>query len=64
MNKTYVKSPCIMVCHLDENKICEGCFRTEKEIEEWNSLNDGKKSEVLKKTYRRYNRMRKAGLAE
>lgn len=53
-----------MVCHLDENKICEGCFRTEKEIEEWNSLDDGKKSEVLKKTYRRYNRMRKAGFAE
>ena len=53
-----------MVCHLDENKICEGCFRTEKEIEQWNALADDAKSEVLRKTYRRYNRMRKAGLTE
>lgn len=64
MNKTYVKSPCIMVCHLDEHKICEGCFRTEAEIAEWNALDDEAKRAVLGKTYRRYERMRKAGLAE
>ena len=53
-----------MVCHLDEHKICEGCFRTEKEIEEWNGLSDDAKREVLSKTYKRYNRMYKAGLTE
>lgn len=59
-----VKSPCIMVCHLDDHKICEGCFRTEKEIEQWNRMSDERKREVLKKTYNRYNKMHRAGLAE
>ncbi len=59
-----VKSPCIMVCHLDDHRICVGCFRTEKEIEQWNDMPDQQKQEVLKKTYNRYNKMHKAGLAE
>lgn len=61
---SYVKSPCVMVCHLDKFKICEGCFRTEREIEDWNALADDEKRKVLSKTYKRYNKMRKQGLTD
>jgi predicted Fe-S protein YdhL (DUF1289 family) len=53
--KTYVKSPCIMVCDIDEKGICDGCYRSAQEIEEWNQLSDDDKRAVLKKTYKRFN---------
>jgi predicted Fe-S protein YdhL (DUF1289 family) len=46
-----------MVCDLDENGICDGCYRSEQEIDEWNDLSDDEKRAVLKKTYQRYNEM-------
>jgi predicted Fe-S protein YdhL (DUF1289 family) len=29
------KSPCISVCVLDEEDICQGCFRSAEEIADW-----------------------------
>ena len=57
--KTYVKSPCIMQCAIDENGICPGCFRAEEEVEEWNSYSDKQKRETLQKTYKRFNQANK-----
>lgn len=55
MSFSYVKSPCVMVCNQDDNDICTGCFRSGKEIDEWNFYSDDEKRSVLKNTYRRYN---------
>ena len=29
------ESPCISICSLDQNDVCEGCFRTGNEIVDW-----------------------------
>jgi hypothetical protein len=35
-----VLSPCIGVCALDANGLCEGCFRTGDEIGAWIAMSD------------------------
>ncbi|HEX5693317.1 MAG TPA: DUF1289 domain-containing protein [Arenimonas sp.] len=35
-----VLSPCIGVCVLDEQGLCEGCHRTGAEIAGWSQMND------------------------
>ena len=35
-----VLSPCIGVCALDEEGLCEGCHRTGAEIAGWSQMND------------------------
>jgi len=57
--RSYVKSPCVMQCAIDDNGICPGCFRAENEVEEWNSYTDDQKSDTLKKTYTRFNQANK-----
>ena len=42
----YVKSPCINICKLDENKICIGCFRTIDEIANWTKYTDDQKLKI------------------
>ena len=42
-----VASPCISVCVLDLNDICEGCFRTMKEISHWSDFDNSRRREVL-----------------
>ena len=41
-----VKSPCVKICKLDENKICSGCGRTLDEIMHWTKYDETFKSEV------------------
>ncbi|UCC14392.1 MAG: DUF1289 domain-containing protein [Gammaproteobacteria bacterium] len=36
-----VPSPCIDVCQLGEDGICEGCLRTADEIARWAAMPDG-----------------------
>ena len=33
-------SPCINICHLNDNDICVGCFRSSTEIMTWKDLDD------------------------
>jgi predicted Fe-S protein YdhL (DUF1289 family) len=47
------KSPCISICSLDENDICEGCFRSGNEIVDWFTADDERKREILKVTAQR-----------
>ena len=42
-----VPSPCISVCVLDEQDICQGCFRSGQEITDWWVLDDEAKLKVL-----------------
>lgn len=44
-----VASPCISICRLDENDVCIGCFRTAREITEWLSYSDEKRSEIMER---------------
>ena len=47
------ESPCISICSLDENDICEGCFRSGNEIVDWFTADDERKREILKVTAQR-----------
>lgn len=42
-----VASPCVSVCFLDENDICEGCYRSAQEITDWMSYSNAEKKAVL-----------------
>lgn len=42
-----VKSPCISICKLNDQKICIGCFRSLDEIAVWSQLNALEKQAVL-----------------
>ncbi len=43
-----INSPCINYCVLSKDKICLGCFRTIKEIQNWSKMTDEEKEKVLK----------------
>ena len=47
------QSPCISICALDQNDVCEGCFRTGDEIVDWFTANDERKREILEASERR-----------
>jgi len=47
------QSPCISICALDQNDVCEGCFRTGDEIVDWFTANDARKREILEASERR-----------
>ena len=53
-----VESPCIGVCVLDDNDICEGCCRSAREIAAWTSMSDQEKQRVVELSWQR---ARKAG---
>jgi uncharacterized protein len=42
-----VLSPCIGVCALDANGLCEGCFRTGDEIGGWIAMSDERRLHIM-----------------
>jgi predicted Fe-S protein YdhL (DUF1289 family) len=42
-----VASPCIGVCRLRDDDVCEGCHRTLDEIAEWSSVSDDRRRAIL-----------------
>jgi predicted Fe-S protein YdhL (DUF1289 family) len=43
-----IASPCINVCRMDEaSGLCEGCYRSIKEIAVWAAADDQEKSLIL-----------------
>ncbi len=52
-NSQPVASPCIDICVLDENDICQGCYRTAREIGEWSCLDNPGKKAVIQQAQRR-----------
>ncbi|MCR8922702.1 DUF1289 domain-containing protein [Dasania sp. GY-MA-18] len=54
-----VKSPCISVCVLNEEDVCEGCYRTALEITDWVMYSNDEKREVLGECKKRFKAMNK-----
>jgi len=48
-----VKSPCINVCALDKNDVCEGCFRSVAEITRWAGMENDERKRVLERCWQR-----------
>lgn len=48
-----VESPCIGVCVLDINDVCEGCFRKAEEIGRWSILSEDAKRDIVKSSWQR-----------
>ena len=44
-----IKSPCISICRLDTNKVCESCGRTKKEIKNWSKYSDKKREKIMRR---------------
>lgn len=44
----YPESPCINVCEIGEDGLCEGCLRTLDEIAIWGTLNGPERVRVYK----------------
>ena len=42
------QSPCISICVLDEQDICQGCYRSALEITDWMMASAEQKCEILK----------------
>ena len=48
-----VESPCIGVCVLGVDDICEGCFRSADEITHWSAYDNRQKREVVRLSWER-----------
>ncbi len=49
-----VQSPCIGVCVVDDgNQLCQGCFRTLDEIQDWWDLDNDQKQKVVEEASQR-----------
>jgi predicted Fe-S protein YdhL (DUF1289 family) len=42
-----VLSPCIGICNLGEDGLCEGCHRTSSEIAAWSYMNDDQRLRLM-----------------
>ena len=49
MSDTEPQSPCISICVLDEQDICQGCYRSAAEITDWFMSNAEQKRETLQR---------------
>ena len=47
------QSPCVSICALDQNDVCEGCYRTGDEIVDWFTADDTRKQETLEASAQR-----------
>ena len=47
------QSPCISICSLDKDDVCEGCFRTGDEIMDWFTADDDRKRDILEASTQR-----------
>jgi predicted Fe-S protein YdhL (DUF1289 family) len=42
-----VLSPCVGICSLDAQGLCEGCHRTTAEIARWSQMNDDERLHLM-----------------
>ena len=52
-----IKSPCISVCVLNEDDVCEGCYRSAQEITDWSALSLEAKKAVMSNVKRRFKQL-------
>ena len=48
-----IPSPCISVCALNDDDICQGCYRSGEEIRDWMILTNAQKRKVIQKALER-----------
>ena len=53
MSQSEHKSPCVSICALSEDDICQGCFRSADEITDWFMASDEEKRQILERSARR-----------
>ena len=44
-----VLSPCVGVCSLADDGLCEGCHRTGAEIARWSQMNDDERLQLMER---------------
>ena len=47
MSRKTIASPCVNICYLDDNDICQGCYRSGDEIITWMRLDEDGRKKVL-----------------
>ena len=52
-DEQHPQSPCISVCLLDEQNICQGCFRSADEITDWLMASPQQKRDILERSVQR-----------
>jgi predicted Fe-S protein YdhL (DUF1289 family) len=40
-------TPCIGICTLDQNGLCEGCLRSSQEIGAWSQLSEAERRRIM-----------------
>ncbi len=53
MNPDEPQSPCISICVLDEQDICQGCFRSAGEVTDWVMASASEKQAMLDRAQER-----------
>lgn len=53
MSTAEPQSPCISICVLDDDDICQGCFRSAQEITDWFMASADEKRAVLERAKER-----------
>ncbi|CAH0990793.1 hypothetical protein SIN8267_00892 [Sinobacterium norvegicum] len=53
MSQSAVKSPCVSICVLNPEDVCEGCYRSAEEITQWNAYSEQERVEVLQLSQQR-----------
>lgn len=48
-----IASPCVGVCTVDSDNLCEGCFRTLDEIAGWSKMDNDEKKQILVSSWQR-----------
>ncbi len=46
-NNTHVITPCVGQCGLNEDDICQGCYRTSAEITDWVNKSEDEKIDIV-----------------
>ncbi len=57
MDELEIKSPCISVCVLNQDDICEGCYRSAEEITGWLELSNPQKKAVMETVAERFKQL-------
>jgi len=62
MNKPPLRSPCIALCKLDYNDICQGCYRSITEIVGWKDTPEHQKKIIIERVTRQRQQLKKSKL--
>lgn len=54
MTEDEPKSPCVSICVLDEQDICQGCYRSAAEITDWFMASAEEKRAMLARAKERF----------